>query len=222
MSAAQEPTPKQATLPAAILGVDVSQHQPEDIDWHAVKAAGYSFVIIKLQEGETYEDPHAAAHYKGAGDAGLARGAYLFSRPQRDPRKMAQAFCARWNAFGVWELPPAIDLEPTKGDAPFIHAMQPGQYAKNAYTLCASVAAGTKRNPLVYSYGSWFGEQGLTPLLKGFPLWLADYRSVPHLPPGGWFGWAILQHSGDGKVPGCSTPIDLNRADPAVYNRLLK
>ena len=72
----------QAALEACPIGIDVSHHQPP-IDWKRVRQGGYSFAIVRSSYG-TSRDMRAVAHAKGAQDAGLAVGGYLFLRPSQD------------------------------------------------------------------------------------------------------------------------------------------
>ena len=57
-----------------VLGIDVASHQHPDnapIDWAAVAAAGWAFVIVKATEGVGYVNPFFAQDVAGARAAGL-------------------------------------------------------------------------------------------------------------------------------------------------------
>ncbi|MCI1858245.1 MAG: SH3 domain-containing protein [Sporolactobacillus sp.] len=63
----------------AALGIDVS-HYNGTIDFHAVKAEGNSFIIMKASEGTTYSDSQLAKNANGALKAGLKINVYHFFR----------------------------------------------------------------------------------------------------------------------------------------------
>jgi lysozyme len=87
----------------------VSRYQAP-IDWATARANGVSFAFIKATEGGDRVDSGFVGHWRGAGAAGVARGAYHFFY-----------FCtpaevqARWFIANVPKergmLPPVVDLE---------------------------------------------------------------------------------------------------------------
>ena len=69
----------------SLQGIDVSDHQGE-IDWEAVKDAGYDFVFVRVgyrgygEEGTLNEDTMAIEYMQEAEKAGLEVGTYFFSQ----------------------------------------------------------------------------------------------------------------------------------------------
>ena len=61
----------------AVHGIDASRWQGE-IDWPTAIANGVSFAFFKATEGGDVIDPGFETYWKGAGQAGLPRGAYHF------------------------------------------------------------------------------------------------------------------------------------------------
>ena len=70
-------------MAATIKGIDVSMYQT-NVDFAKVKAAGYSFVIIRCNNWDhtkncVVKDPLFETHYKNAKAAGLDVGAYYYT-----------------------------------------------------------------------------------------------------------------------------------------------
>lgn len=63
--------------PGEQYGIDVSHHQGQ-IDWRRVRQDGISFTYVKATEGGDWTDPRFEMNWRGAGEAGLRRGAYHF------------------------------------------------------------------------------------------------------------------------------------------------
>jgi lysozyme len=90
-------------------GIDVSHHQGP-IDWGRVAGDDISFAYIKATEGGDFTDERFRENWEGAGDAGIARGAYHFFSLCTSGDIQARHFT------GVLPedpeaLPPAVDLE---------------------------------------------------------------------------------------------------------------
>jgi lysozyme len=58
-------------------GIDVSAHQ-DTINWERVARDGIAFVYVKATEGRDFTDERFDENWRGAGEAGLDRGAYHF------------------------------------------------------------------------------------------------------------------------------------------------
>src|SRR5262245_60226023 len=125
---AQSSAPAMAWSSAPQRGVDVASHQHPGgapIDWSAVAAWGMDYAYIKATEGpsdaadDTYINPYFGEDWRGAGAAGLLRGAYHFARPRLPlwtATYDAQAFLLTTGPFtGVNDLPPVLDLEDSGG-----------------------------------------------------------------------------------------------------------
>jgi lysozyme len=90
-------------------GIDVSHHQGA-IDWPRLPAQGVDFAYIKATEGGDHRDRLFAANWSGAGQAGIARGAYHFFTLCRPGVEQAANFIATVPNDPA-ALPPAVDLE---------------------------------------------------------------------------------------------------------------
>lgn len=90
-------------------GIDVSRHQGL-IDWRAVGQAGVGFAYIKASEGGDEKDWRFEENWRGAGQAGIARGAYHYFTLCTPGDVQAANFIAAVPADPRM-LPPAVDLE---------------------------------------------------------------------------------------------------------------
>lgn len=147
--------------------IDLSNNNPGDIDFNAVKASGVAGVILKASEGTTFTDGTFAQRWQAAKDAGLLRGAYHFAHPDVNSPEAEAAFFLRV----VGPLQPddllVLDIEDGSGDF--------GQWAIRFFN---AMRAGTPAgNDLwIYSYLSFLEDHGLCiGALAQYPLWLAAY-----------------------------------------------
>ena len=90
-------------------GIDVSRHQGL-IDWPTVARQDVDFAYIKASEGGDQKDWRFAENWRGAGDAGIARGAYHYFTLCTPGDVQAANFIAAVPA-DPGMLPPAVDLE---------------------------------------------------------------------------------------------------------------
>ncbi|HEY6533662.1 MAG TPA: glycoside hydrolase family 25 protein [Acidimicrobiales bacterium] len=210
-----------AAVPAGALmtGVDVASFQHPGgapIDWNAVRAAGHSFAFVKATEGTSYTNPWFAEDWRGAGQAGLFRGAYHFARPAlplSTAVDQARYFVSRTGSMtGGGDLPGVLDLEATGGL---------GQADLAAWTRAwlGEVQRLTGKAPIIYTgYYFWRDSVGNpTDIGSRYRLWLPSYPSDPNstsfrpLVPAGWPSWTFWQYTSTGTVPGIDHATDLNR-----------
>ncbi len=217
-----------------VTGVDVSGAQrPSRCVWSEAKDAGLDFAIVKLSEGQDYQDAAAREHIQNITAAGIPLGVYHVARPDNrflessDGRRGGERE-ALWLLRCLGELPrcarqlpPALDFEKyTKGKS--VTKAQRGAFARE---LVRIVKMETGRAPIVYTGDDyWRGQMppDLADELRadGCPLWLVDYTSAPDPRAKevieGW-PWSIWQWSGGGNfahaqpMPGLPHPIDRNR-----------
>lgn len=209
------PKPKPPIPPANInaRGVDVSSYQG-DVNWAAVKKAGYSFGICKTTESTNWTDPTwSKARVKAMRAAGVKIGVYHFLRPQvgRSGAAEAQFFIRQAKAMG-WgassDLRPVIDFEAT--------TLNPHQ----TFTYLSEVVAEIKklnngRAPIIYTGGPFWNENTNSSRDNlGCDLWLAAYVQNPnqYLPAAWPHGWAMWQYSSTGRVSGISGDCDVSHA----------
>lgn len=193
-------------------GIDVS-HWQNTINWTKVAAAGKKFAIIKATESTDYVDPLYATNHAGAKAAGLWTGAYHFARPStnaNDAVLEADHFAAVMNV-GAGDLIPALDLEASGGLS--VAALQAW-----VMTFVGEVTAKVGVRPMIYtSPAFWKKYMGDTQALAdaGYKtLWIAHWGvTSPTVPANNWGGrgWTFWQYTSDGRVPGISGRVDMNR-----------
>ncbi len=179
-------------------GIDVS-HYDGTIDWAMVKASGIDFAFMKSTESTTFVDPEFATNWKGAGAAGVIRGAYHFLRPEIDPVAQADFFVATAGVPQAGDLPLALDLEVTDN-------LSGAAVATAAQQFLARVQEKSGRVPVVYTSASFWTTIGSPPStgFDGDALWVAHWTTkCPNLPPA-WMTWSFWQNASTGTVPGIS------------------
>jgi lysozyme len=182
-------------------GIDVSYYQ-ETIDWPRVQRAGIRFAFIRLADGLTQRDAMFATNWIESRRAGLARGAYLFFRPDQDVAAQADLMIAAMRGSDHDDLPPVIDVEVDGGLAPAVVAARARDWVDRVRT-------GLGVEPIVYTGGDLW-RQGGADALASQPLWVAHYtQNCPTL-PAPWARWTFWQHTDRGAVPGIDGSVDLD------------
>jgi GH25 family lysozyme M1 (1,4-beta-N-acetylmuramidase) len=190
-------------------GIDVS-HWQGNIDWVQVAGAGKSFAIVKATEGVGYKDDKYDRNKAGAMGNGLKFGAYHFARPENDPIREADWFVDN-SDYEHGMLIPTLDLERTGGRGPTGLT----NWTK-AWLARVDERLGVK--PMIYmspyfwrtnlNDTRWFADNGYE------VLWIAHWHVANPSPPAdnwGGHGWTFWQYTSDGRVPGISGRVDLNR-----------
>ncbi len=194
-----------AAAAPAVLGLDVSNHQP-GIDWSAVAAAGAQFAYIKATEGTGLVNADFAAQYQGAHQAGLIRGAYHFALPnQSSGTAQASYFVANgggWTADSQ-TLPGVLDIE--------YNPYGPECYGLSQAAMVAWIASFadayqslTSVFPVIYTASAWWAT--CTGNYGGFvgldPLWITSSGTTADDLPSGWSTYTFWQYASAGTFPG--------------------
>jgi len=198
-----------------VQGIDVSHHQAE-IDWSVVKEAGLSFAFIKATEGATHRDTRFDENWKGAGEAGLARGAYHFFTFCTDGAAQAENYLARVAPLDP-ELPPAVDVE-FSGNCRGWESVD--EIRGELEVFLERIESGIGRKPILY-YTSEAARKIIGDRFHGYPRWP---RSLLGQPSQRVAPWAFWQYADNGRIPGIRGAIDLDvfrggRGDFAVVAR---
>lgn len=190
---------------AAIKGIDVSMHQGS-IDFNKVKAAGYSFVIIRCNNWDNnkncvVKDPLFETHYKKAKAAGLNVGAYYYTwKTTAAGAKQDAALCLDYIKGKTFEYPIYFDLEWQKAFAKgktvcsnmvkeFCNALEAAGYFAGLYI---------SRSPLQ----TYITKE----VASRYALWIAEYNSKCNY--SGTYG--MWQYSSTGKVSGVNGNVDMD------------
>ncbi|RUS60955.1 glycoside hydrolase [Pseudorhodobacter sp. E13] len=190
----------------AVHGIDASRWQGE-IDWATAIENGVSFAFFKATEGGDVIDPAFDDYWKGAGRAGLPRGAYhfyYFCRPAIEQ--------ARWFIRNVprerGALPPVLDMEWNAHSPTCTKRPDAAHVRSEAKIFMDALERHYGQRPIIYTTVDFFAENQLG-RLAGYDFWL---RSVAGHPSKVYPGqaWTFWQYSGTGLVPGISGKVDLN------------
>jgi len=211
--------------PAVVEGIDVFDGQGA-IDWPSVRDAGVEFAFIKATQGTYDTQATFAANWAGSAGAGVVRGAYHFFDPTEDGASQAAHFLSVVGASAS-ELPPVLDIECPDGDADCLGTGSAGDASAadirtRMLAFLGAVAHGLGRTPLVYTYASYFADNGIdTTGFEAYPLYLAwipasgDAVGDAGLPcldvPAPWSTAAFWQYSFQGAVAGIPSAVDRDR-----------
>ncbi|MFB7876961.1 glycoside hydrolase family 25 protein [Nocardia sp. NPDC056064] len=194
---------------AAPSGPDVSSWQHVDgrlIDWHAVRAAGHQFAMVKATEGLHYVNPYFVPDSILMRTAGVARGTYHYARPELPPEPQAALYAATvLGQNGPLDLPPVLDLEAPGG-------LSPAALVEWTHRYLNALQALTGRTPIIYTYPNfWKTAMADSNAFTRYPLWIADYSGNEHPEvPAGWPTWTFWQTTDRGSVPGIGGATDVN------------
>lgn len=189
-----------------VIGIDVSKYQG-NVDWHKVKAAGYSFAFVRLGyangDGSIVVDPYYERNVTGAAAAGLDVGVYLYSYiDSEDNARIAAARTLELLAGYPLTMPVVLDYE---------HGSKYKDYGRDKNTAICNAFLGVIEKagylPMYYSYKSFCDSyMNMEELERYEGWWIANYL--------GYIGVdnaAVWQHSSTGQVPGVPGRCDLNR-----------
>jgi lysozyme len=189
-------------------GIDVSRHQGR-IDWPAVARAEIRFAYLKATEGRTFVDPRFRENWKGAGAAGIARGAYHFFTFCSPGRAQAEHFLAHAPPEPSALLPVA-DVE-FVGNCTSWTSLDAVRAELHAFV--AAVEAAWRAKPILYVTPDSY-ERVLAGEFGGHPIWVRDLLQRPA--PEAFGGWLVWQHAETGRVPGIAGPVDLDVLRPGA------
>lgn len=187
-----------------ITGPDISSHQHDagvPLDFHAVKAAGHSFVIVKATQDTGYTNPFFVQDVRDAQAAGLIAMPYHYMGPDAAAAQVGALLSIVRQCFTSGML--WLDYE-EHTDHAVLHEMERELDA-------------TAFRPGVYTYPDWWANNGdpTCQLCSRHPLWWANY-SPPYTlgAPAPWSQVALRQTHGTAyAVPGIPGMNDMSRAE---------
>lgn len=187
-------------------GIDVARFQ-DSIDWSAARAGGVTFAFIKATEGGDRVDAMFRDHWRGAGRAGVHRGAYHFFYHCRPAVEQAHWFI-RHVPKERGNLPPVLDLEWTPTSPTCTIRRDGATIRSEARAFLDIVARHYGRRPIVYTTIDFYRDNELWKL-TGADFWFRAVASHPHELYEGR-RWLFWQYSSTGIVPGVGGATDVN------------
>lgn len=193
-------------------GIDVSRWQ-EDIDFEAVKAAGCSFVIMRI--GHFNESITVDAYYHqniaAAKAAGLDVGVYLYTTANTPDEIKANAAWVAEQLDGIkLDFPVAFDWER------FGHFQEYRMSIRDLNELYVLFDAEMQRygySTMLYSSKNYL--ENFWYVQKDYPVWLAHYTSETDY-AGDYMLW---QRSSRGRIDGITGDVDLNILYESEYQK---
>ena len=196
-----------------IAGIDVSVYQG-DIDWNAVKDAGFEFVIMRCGNrgyvtGVMVEDANFRQNIRGALDAGLDVGVYFFSQALTMDEALEEAnyVIELLDGYDI-TYPVAYDWEVVvdpDGDRARTAYIDPDDLTNN-FLVFAQRLELAGYTPVLYTNKKTTVWKYDIARLQGYDIWYAEYNDTPSLP----YKWEMWQYSCWGEVPGIKGDVDLN------------
>jgi GH25 family lysozyme M1 (1,4-beta-N-acetylmuramidase) len=197
------------------LVVDLSNNNPDPIDFRAMHAAGAFGVMLKVSEGRTFIDGTWLSRSRAARTAGLHVGGYHFARPGKgDAVTQAKLFASRLGKVELRDLHPALDLETDDGNLP-----SAALYTW-ARTFGAKVHELTGQRVMWYTGPAFIAAHGFEhPFGNGAGLWLAAWgpndgtdHGIPNRYTAPWRKAVLHQYTSVGTIAGVQNRVDLNHA----------
>lgn len=182
-------------------GVDISLWQSDLMDMSLLKNAGYDFAIIRISEGQS-TDTAFEQHYKNAGNAGIARGVYVYSHANSETKARAEANHLLKILNGrKLELPVFVDLESADINFAWNHKITPWVLAFGKTIKAGGYRWGT------YASKSWYVNKLDIQALRddGAIIWVTDYNGKGHD-----IDHDLWQYDNKGKIAGYKSNLDMN------------
>lgn len=190
-------------------GIDVSYYQG-NIDWAAVKNSGVEFVFIRIGyrgygTGKLVVDPNAQKYLKGAKEAGLKVGAYVFSQAitQEEAKEEATFIVENLGGYTI-DMPIVMDYEyDGTGEGRLASANLSAKEATDIVNAFSAQAKAAGYEPMVYANKSMLSSD-LNAKEITCKVWLANYTYQTTY-DGDYDFW---QYRSDGSVDGISGSVD--------------
>lgn len=183
-------------MTAQVKGFDISSWNDEanpNLDFAEAKKAGFSFVIIKSSQGQSYVNPKGKANAVKAHEAGLLVGAYHYAEPAENTAELEALHALGSIAGWPLSLGLSMDLE----ELGSLQTFNVGQWGEQFVTHIATAG---------HIAPAYLDGEFLT-MMSGAPwghrLWFAS----PEIPVGikPW-----IHQTGTGEVPGIGPAVDLD------------
>ena len=192
-------------------GIDVSYYQG-NIDWNAVKSSGVEFAFIRVgyrgySTGGLAVDTKAADNLRGAINAGLKVGVYIFSQAitQQEAREEAQYVLNQISGYRI-TMPVVMDYEYAgNGTGRLYNAKLSREQATAIVNTFCEYITQAGYEPMVYANKNML-EKSLNAGSIPYKVWIANYTTKTEY-QGAYEFW---QYSSSGTVNGINGRVDSN------------
>ncbi|KIN71288.1 glycoside hydrolase family 25 protein [Sulfitobacter guttiformis] len=188
-------------------GIDAARFQTS-IDWSQARRNGVNFAFLKATEGGDLLDPAFTTHWRGAGKAGVARGAYHFYYFCTSPEVQAQWFIRNVpRSKGM--MPPVLDMEWNPLSPTCAHRRPAANVVQDEMRRWLRIIeAHYGQRPIIYTTPQFYAENNLSGF-NGYEYWL---RTTAKSPGEAFPGerWQFWQYSATGLIDGIKGEVDLN------------
>ena len=191
-------------------GIDVSSFNG-DIDWNAVRNAGYTFVFIRIgyrgyESGTMVADERFSEYYDGAVAAGLDVGVYFYSQALDEKEASEEArFVIKHLDGRELQLPVVIDVEDPADVNVRTAEMQSDEYTTVVKKFISDIEAEGYDTAL---YTNLYGETYMLNMyeLDGVTIWFSGFNATPNTE----YTFDFWQYTNTGIVDGISGDVDLD------------
>lgn len=191
-------------------GIDVSRFQGK-IDWQAVAADGVEFAFIRVGNrgygtGKLVEDSTFDANMKGALEAGIHVGVYIYSQAinEDEIREEYQFVMDKIEPYGV-NCPIVFDVEKTADASGRMNLISVEERTALTKLFCQLVEESGYK-PIIYHNVEMGALMINVAELESYDKWLAYYNEDMYYP----YEYKIWQYSDKGSVSGIDGNVDLN------------
>lgn len=205
-----------------VLVADVSAAQGGAVPWATLRALGCVAVVAKATEGVTYVDPCWAGNAAAVPLATMMLAGYHVFHVEDDPVRQASFF--HREAFDRCELAPIVDVERTwKRETPLPPGFTGDAFLERTVACARETRSLFQKTPWIYAGPGFLAALGASAAvlaeLAEFPLWLADYRTLPVV-PAPWGAWTAWQWSSTTVVGGRDVDLSWFRGDEVALAQL--
>lgn len=201
-------------------GIDAARFQTS-IDWPQARLSGVNFAFLKATEGGDILDPMFQSHWRGAGAAGVARGAYHFYYFCTTPEVQAQWFIRNVpRTKGM--MPPVLDMEWNAFSPTCAHRRPDAATVQDEMRRWLRIVeAHYGQRPIIYTTPGFYKDANLG-RFKGYEYWLRTTAKTPREAYPGQ-SWRFWQYSATGLINGITGKVDLNAfsGSPAEWSAWL-
>lgn len=198
-----------------VQGIDAARFQT-DIDWSAARKNGVNFAFLKATEGGDLLDPMFKAHWRGAGRAGVARGAYHFYYFCTSPEIQARWFIRNVPRV-TGSMPPVLDMEWNPFSPTCTVRPEASDVRAQMRIWLDIVEAHYGQQPILYTTPDFYAQNDLGQF-RGYEFWLRS-TAKPLSTAYPAQSWRFWQYSATGRIGGIAGDVDLNafRGGPEAW-----